>query len=98
MINIVDAMGVSDIFLTLVTLSFFVLGSLGGLFKFFGLAGRLALSILGGMSVGMRIVLMREGLLLRPTALNWTIVMACAVAGCLLTLFRQRIGIVSVAF
>lgn len=91
-----NAMGLSDLILTLITLSFFVLGSLGGLFELCRLAGLTALSILGGMSVGMRLVLMREGLLLRPTALNWAIIVVCAVAGSVVTLLRQRMGIVRV--
>ena len=95
-INAMNAAGLSDLILTLITLSFFVLGSLGGLFKIFRLAGLTALSIIGGMSVGMRIVLMREGLLLHSTALNWVIIVVCAVAGFAVTLLRQKIGIVRV--
>lgn len=89
-----NAEGLSDLLLTLITLGSLVLGSLGGLFKFCSLAGLTALSILGGMSVGMRLVLMREGLLLRPTGLNWIIIVVCAAAGFVVTLFRQRLGIV----
>ncbi|KAF9652815.1 hypothetical protein BDM02DRAFT_3258344 [Thelephora ganbajun] len=70
-----------------------VTNAAGGLFKFCRLAGLTALSILGGMSVGMRVVLMREGLLIHPTSLNWIIIVACAVAGFVVTLLRQRIGI-----
>ena len=95
-INAVNAAGLSDLVLTLITLSFFALGSLGGLFKFCRLAGLTALSIIGGMSVGMRLVLMREGLLLHSIALNWVVIAAFAVAGFALTLLRQGIGIVRV--
>ena len=91
-----NAAGLSDLILTLIILSFFVLGSLGGLFKLFRLAGLTALSILGGMSVGMRIVLMREGLLLHTIALNWVVIVVCAVAGFAVTLLKQTIGIVRV--
>lgn len=94
--NVVNAEGLSDLVLTLITLGSFVLGSLGGLFKFCSLAGLTALSILSGMSVGIRLVLMREGLLLRPTALNWIIIVVCAAAVFVTTLFRQRLGIVRV--
>lgn len=97
-VNVMSAEGLSDLVLTLITLGFFVLGSLGGLLKFGRLAGLTALSILGGMSVGMRLVLMREGLLLRPTGLNWIVVVVCAVAGFAVTLLRQRIGIVRAIF
>ena len=97
-VNVMSAEGFSDLVLTLTTLGFFVLGSLGGLLKFGRLAGLTALSILGGMSVGMRLVLMREGLLLRPTGLNWIVVVVCAVAGFAVTLLRQRIGIVRAIF
>ena len=89
-----NAAGLSDLTLTLIALSFFVIGSLGGLFRICRLAGLTALSIIGGMSVGMRIVLMREGLLLRSTILNWVVIVICAVAGFAVTLLRQKIGIV----
>jgi hypothetical protein len=89
-----NAAGLSDLILTLITLAVFAVGSLGGLFKLCRLAGLTALSIIGGMSVGMRIVLMREGLLLRSTALNWVIIVVCTVAGFAMTLLRRRIGIV----
>ena len=92
------ATDLSDLILTLIILGFFVFGSLGGLFKFCRLAGLTALSILGGMSVGMRLILMREGLLLRPIALNWIIIVVCAVVGSVVTLLRQRIGVVRVTF
>ena len=91
-----SARSVTGIILTLITMTFFALGSLGGLFKFCRLAGLTALSILGGMSVGMRVVLLREGLLLRPTALNWIIIAVFAVAGFAVTLFRLKIGVVRV--
>ena len=95
-VNTVNATGVSDLILTLVVLSFLVLGSFGGLFKSSRLAGLTALSILGGMSVGMRIVLFREGLLLHTISLNWIIIVVLAVAGSVVTLLRQQIGIVRV--
>ena len=95
-VNVVNAAGLSDLILTLISLGFFVIGSLGGLFKICRLAGLTALSIIGGMSVGVRLVLMREGLLLRSTALNWVVIAVCAVAGFVVTLLRQRIGIVRV--
>jgi len=91
-VNVVNAEGLSDLVLTLITLTFFVLGSVGGLFKSCNLAGLTALSILGGMSVGMRLVLMREGLLLHPTGLNWIIIVVCAAVGFVVTLFRHRLG------
>ena len=95
-VNVANAEGLSDLVLTLATLGCFVFGSLCGLFKFCNLAGLTALSVLGGMSVGVRLVLMREGLLLRPTGLNWIIIVVCAAAGFVATLFRQRLGIVRV--
>lgn len=97
-VNSVNAAGLPDLILTLITLSFFVVGSIGGLFKIFHLAGQLALSIVAGMSFGMRLVLMREGLLFRPTTLNWIIIVVCAVAGFALTWLRQRMGIVRAIF
>ena len=96
-VNVMNAQGLSDLVLALVTLGFFAIGSLGGLFRICRLAGLTALSILSGMSLGMRLVLMREGLLLRPISLNWIIIVVCAVGGCVITLLRQRIGIVRMA-
>lgn len=95
-VNATNSKSLSDLVLTLITLSSFVLGSLCGLFKFCNLAGLTALSILGGMSVGIRLVLIREELLLRPTGLNWVIIVVCAAAGFAITLFRQKLGIVRV--
>ena len=94
--NVISAEGATGIVLTLITLTFFALGSLGGLFKFCRLAGMIALSILGGMSIGMRVVLLREGLLLRPTALNWIIIAVPTAAGVAVTQFRLKIGVVRV--
>ena len=91
-----NAAGMSDLVLTLIALSFLVLGSFGGLFESSGLAGLTALSILGGMSVGVRIVLFREGLLLHTISLNWIIIIVLAVVGFVVTLFRRQIGIVRV--
>lgn len=95
-INIMGATGLSDLVITLITLTFFLLGSLGGLFKLCHLAGLASLGILGGMSVGIRVVLMREGLLLKPMGLNWIIIAFCGLAGFVATLLRQRIGVVRV--
>jgi len=95
-INVISARGATDIILTFITLTFFALGSLAGLFKFCRLAGLTALSILGGMSVGMRVVLLRGGLLLRPAPLNWIIIALFMVVGLTVTFFRRRIGAVRV--
>lgn len=94
-VNVINAAGLGDLALTLVTLISFALGSLGGLLMSLRLAGLTALSILGGMSVGMRLVLIREGLLFSSKlGLNWIVVVVCAVAGFAVTLLRQRIGTV----
>jgi len=95
-INVISVRGATDMVLTFITLTFFGLGSLGGLFKFCRPTGLAALSVLGGMSVGTRVVLLRRGLLLRPTALNWIVIALFTVAGLAVTLLRRKIGVVRV--
>lgn len=52
------------------------------------------LGILGGMSIGIRIVLLRDGLLIPKYAANWFIVGILMIIGLGVTVFRQRFGLV----
>jgi hypothetical protein len=97
-INSVDENGVSDIVLTVAVLVFFSLGSILGFFEFARLGGITMLALTGGLSIGIRVVLMREGLLLHGDSLyavNWVIVGAFAVLHGLALVWLQRVVIVS---
>ncbi|KAF9012680.1 hypothetical protein BDQ17DRAFT_1321645 [Cyathus striatus] len=70
---------ISDILLTAATLGFFALGVLLGLSSFTKHLATIALGILGGLSFGIRVVLLRQGLLFGGVetgeyAANWIIV------------------------
>lgn len=58
--------------------------------------GATALGMCGGLSIGMRLALMREGLLVPLYTVNWIIICLFAVAGVLMVVWRERLGIVRV--
>lgn len=72
-----------------------MLGFVIGLFEFARLMGIATLGIIGGLAVGVRIVMFREGLLIPMYSINWVIVGGCGLGGLVLVVVRQRIGIVS---
>jgi len=100
-VNTLDNVGISDITLTAFVLSLFGLGFLFGLLEVGRIAGILQLGIQGGLAIGIRIVLLRSGLLVSdPTAffVNWLIVASCGFACAILVVWKQRIGLVRVEF
>lgn len=97
-INSVDSTGVSDILLTVIVLAFFFLGFILGVFNFARLGGLALLAITGGLAFGMRIVLLRDGLLLNGDslfALNWVIIAVFGGVSGLALIWLQRAVIVS---
>ncbi|KAJ3571731.1 hypothetical protein NP233_g3559 [Leucocoprinus birnbaumii] len=62
--NTMGAPGISDIVLTLICLGFFAFGFVFGLLEIGKLAGMVSLGILGGLSLGVRLMLFRSGLLI----------------------------------
>jgi hypothetical protein len=88
--------GVSDLAIVIVVLGAAAFAAAVGLFRFARL-GRLAfLTIAGGGSVGVRLVVLRAGLLLPSIGFDWTLVAAFAVAGFAM-LLKQRLAVVTAA-
>lgn len=59
----------------------------------------LVLGVLGGLAIGVRIILLRNGLLISdPDAyfVNWLIISVCGFAGSILVVVKQKYGIVCV--
>lgn len=83
--------------LTLISLGAFVLGLVLGALNFGRWAGTLLVGFLGGLSVGVRVVLLRPGLLVPNYVVNWLVLVPFMLVGIFVVLVRQRVGIVSTA-
>lgn len=94
-VNTVDDTGISDGIVFAITLGFFALGFVLGLFMPEYGIGATALGMCGGLSIGMRLSLMREGLLIPLYTVNWIIICISGVAGVFLIIWRERMGVVS---
>ncbi|KAJ7198575.1 hypothetical protein GGX14DRAFT_666096 [Mycena pura] len=92
-INSVNASGLADIFLTAIILVFFAFGCALGAFEFARLGGITAIGLAGGVAFGIRIVLLRAGLLVPLYAANWVVVAVCGAAGGLALIWFQRYGL-----
>ncbi|KAK7472340.1 hypothetical protein VKT23_000459 [Stygiomarasmius scandens] len=95
-INTVNEVGVSDILLTIIVLAFSFLGLIMGFFEFARVGATGILGILGGLAFGIRIILLRDGLLLSAEGLyflNWIIIAVFGVAGGIAVVLRQRAGL-----
>ena len=93
--NTVGADGLSDIVLTVIAVGGFVVGFAFGMLNFGRWAGILLIGVLGGLSIGVRVVLLRPGLLIPTYAVNWVVLALFMIIGVGLILYRQHIGIVS---
>ncbi|KAI0359559.1 hypothetical protein OH77DRAFT_1387263, partial [Trametes cingulata] len=94
-INTVSAQGLSDLVLTIISLAAFAIGFLIGVLNIGRMAGILLLGVLGGFSIGIRIVLLRPGLLIPIYVANWFLLAVFMVIGLGVMLYRQRFGLVS---
>ncbi|GJE91348.1 hypothetical protein PsYK624_074970 [Phanerochaete sordida] len=93
-VNAVGADGISDLWLMILPLAAFGCAFVLGLFEFGRIAGLAVLGVLGGMSVGVRIVLFRAGLLVpHPYWANWVVTMVLAAVMLLLVIAKQRAGV-----
>ncbi|EIN06601.1 hypothetical protein PUNSTDRAFT_54017 [Punctularia strigosozonata HHB-11173 SS5] len=93
-VNTIAANGVADLTLTLIVFAFFaVLFSLGLLSRFRA-ASLAVLAIVGGLSLGVRIALLRPGLLVPIYAVNWAIIALLGAVGGLLMIFKHRVSVV----
>ncbi|KAJ7270123.1 hypothetical protein B0H12DRAFT_826526 [Mycena haematopus] len=92
-INTVGGSGVADLFLTAIIIVFFFFGFTLGVFEIARLGGITMIGLTGGIAFGVRIVLLRSGLLVSSTqlyALNWVIVAICGGGGGLALIWFQR--------
>jgi hypothetical protein len=92
-----DGVGISDIILTAIILANFAFGFIFGVFEIGRLAGITLLGIIGGLAFGVRIILLKDNLLIPLFLANWLTIGAFGAFGGMLILFKQRAGIVSVA-
>ena len=95
--NTVNAPGLSDILITLISIGFFGLGFAIGVFEFARLGAIVLLSLSGGVAFGARIVLIKHGLLFSDDdlyAANLAIIAVFGAAAGSSLIWAQRIGIV----
>lgn len=99
LINTLSASGISDLPLTIIVLGFVLFGFVLGLFSFMRVGGIALLGVIGGMALGLRIIIVKDGLLISNRTfyfVNWIIVVILMMAGGAGVMVRQRVGIVSV--
>jgi len=90
-INTVTGSGVPDLFLDAIIIVFFFCGFAFGLFEIGRLGGITMIGLTGGIAFGVRIVLLRAGLLSNQIyALNWVVVIVCGGAGGLALIWFHR--------
>ncbi|KAL4071270.1 hypothetical protein V8B97DRAFT_1871158 [Scleroderma yunnanense] len=97
-VNTLDDVGVSDVALTAFVLILFGLGFLLGMLELSRTIGVLMLSTMGGLALGIRVVLLRNGLLVSGPSIffvNWLIIGICGFACSLLVLWKQRVGVLN---
>ncbi|KAJ7496736.1 hypothetical protein FB451DRAFT_1359295 [Mycena latifolia] len=95
-INSVSGSGIPDLFLDAIIIVFFCFGFALGLFEVARLGGITMVGMAGGVAFGIRLVLLRPGLLISSTqfyAINWVIVAACGGAAGLSLIWFQRYGL-----
>jgi len=95
-INTESSNSISDLLLTAIVMAFFFLGFMLGVFEFARLGAIAALGIAGGVAIGVRLTLIRAGLLIQGSSLfvlNWVIIVIFGAAGGLVLIWRQRLGL-----
>jgi len=91
-INALEPDGVSDYLITILVLSFFVLGFFVGHFQNAYYVGIFCLGFLGGVSLGVRLVILRPNLLIQGNALsrlNWLIAIFLGLLGVLGVFYKK---------
>jgi len=94
-INNISSAGLNDLVLVVTVFCFFALGMVLGIFRTFQFVGLAALGISGGLSLGIRMALLRQGLLVHTFFVNWLIAAVLGTLGLCAVLFKQRAGIAS---
>lgn len=93
-VNSMSASGVPDIAILLTTFIVFIIGVVIGIVTIdYGL-GVVFLGVVGGLSFGIRLVLLRDGLLIPICFLNWMFIAFFGLAGGFTVVYRERIGVV----
>ncbi|EKM53362.1 uncharacterized protein PHACADRAFT_125005 [Phanerochaete carnosa HHB-10118-sp] len=93
-VNAVGADGILDLWLMVLPVAAFGCGFVLGLFEFGRIAGIAVLGALGGLSLGVRIVLFRPGLLFpHPYWANWVVTMVLGAIFLILVIAKQKAGI-----
>ncbi|KAG5646202.1 hypothetical protein DXG03_004028 [Asterophora parasitica] len=83
-INTVNNVGISDAVLSAISIGFFFLGFILGVFEIGRAAGIATLGVTGGLAFGIRIFIVREGLLIPGLAafsLNWMLIAVLGALG-----------------
>ncbi|RDB24701.1 hypothetical protein Hypma_007448 [Hypsizygus marmoreus] len=98
-INSVSDTGVPDALLSAIVLGFFFLGFILGLFEIGRIAGMAGLGVTGGLAFGIRIIILREGLLIpweSGFAADWVLIAFFGLVGAVAMVWQraQRAGIV----
>ena len=93
--NSIGPGGISDIVITIISIVSFALGFFIGLFELGYAVGIATIALLGGFSIGVRIVLFRSDLLFHAYFGNWLVITGCGLVCFLLLLIKQRAAIVS---
>lgn len=93
-INSVSASGVTDIAVTLATFLIFLVGFVVGFATIDYGMGAVFLGVVGGLSFGIRLVLLRDQLLIPIYFLNWALIALLGLIGGSIVIYRERVGVV----
>lgn len=91
-----NSTGVPDFLVFLLVLLLFGVGLGVGFLTVDYAIGSVMLGAVGGLSVGMRIVLLREGLLVPLFFVNWIIVGLFGLLGSIVVVTKERMGVVRI--
>ncbi|KAF8870473.1 hypothetical protein BD779DRAFT_1580155 [Infundibulicybe gibba] len=92
-INSVNSVGVSDLVLTVIVLAFSFIGFILGVVELGRLAGIVLLNVTSGLALGIRFMILRQGLLFSGFAVNWIIIGVLGLLAGVIPIKWQRAGI-----
>lgn len=95
MINTMTSNGIPDLAVVLISFVIFLCGFLGGYFAI-EYRSDVFLGLIGGAAFATRIVLLRDNLLVPADFVNWLLIGLFGGLGLILSVFWQRLGIVSI--
>lgn len=97
-INTVGEGDIADLVILAITVVLFVVGFIVGVITIEYRVGTAVLGTAGGMSIMMRIILMREELLVPVYYVNWLLCALFGAVGLVLVAWKERWGVVSPSF